>query len=122
MINVDATIFFQALHFFLAWWVLDKFLFRSVVKAVFEEQGVLDALSKSIVKEQELLQHERDLHAEDQRVAKIKFKQEAPLIEPESSAVYLTISCPVTANIEKKKKHALVKEAKELLLQRVLNG
>jgi len=48
VIDVNATVLVQAIHFFVAWWLLDKFFFQFIVKVIQKEEAIIKWLNQSI--------------------------------------------------------------------------
>lgn len=55
MIYFNATFFVQIVHFLFAWWLLRRFLFRTVVNAIQNEKSISSRLNNTLASEKDLL-------------------------------------------------------------------
>lgn len=121
MIDVNITIMVQTIHFFIAWWLLDRFFFRFVVDAIQKEENVTKKLNRSIKKKMVFLSEEEEREAQLLKGYRKKFKKGAPTVEMTPTLSYSAVLCPVWLEIKPEKKKKLMNEASELLVKRILD-
>ncbi len=51
MFSFDATLIIQIIHFFFAWWFLDRFLFKYLISHIHQEQTYLAGLQNKLEEE-----------------------------------------------------------------------
>ncbi len=56
MFSFDITLIFQMIHFFFAWWFLDRFLFKYLVSHIHQEHTYMTGLQRKLEEEVHTLQ------------------------------------------------------------------
>lgn len=119
MIELNATFFIQMVHFFIAWWVLDRFFFRSIVALIHKKQREQKKAQQALKQIENAIQethHKRDLLI---KRYKKQFKEEAPVVQAEPALSYTAVLCPHSQKITPKNHEKLLEETEQLLLEKV---
>lgn len=122
MVEVNFTLVVQACHFLVAWWVLDRFLFRPVVAVIERERAGVNRLEQTIEKGRKQLQDEKEHQKSLWEKSRKKFGKNAPDIEVRPELSYSTVLCPVAVGLEKKERQRLVAETKEQIVKKALKN
>ena len=119
MVDFNATLFIQTLHFLLVWWLLDTFLFRQAVRMIQKERAARSKVASAIDKNKEALaaeQRKQDLLWIQYRK---KYGKYAPEVEMSPLLSFSSILCPVAMKLREKEKETLLHETKSFLRKRV---
>lgn len=121
MIDFNATLFLQAGHFFLVWFLLDRFLFRSVVGAIQAERTHAKNLKTALEKERVTLVQEKEQKDLEWALYRKQFEKKSPNIEAQPALSYSAILCPLYVGIKSDQKKKLIEETSSLLVKRVIH-
>jgi hypothetical protein len=121
MVDFNATLLLQAFHFLLVWWLLDRFLFRDVVRIIQKERAACSKVASAIDRNKAALaaeQRKQDLIWLQYRK---KFGKYAPEIEMSPLLSFSSILCPVIMKMKDDEKALLLSQAKSFLVKKVTN-
>lgn len=117
--GINFTFFIQGFHFLVAYFILEKFLLRPIVKALRKEQKEYTDLITTITTQQKLLE-EKEKHKQAQwNTLKRLFAQVIPPLGPTPSIPFEFISQPIS--ITKQKFNEYKKNIQETLITRLSN-
>jgi hypothetical protein len=119
MIDINATLFLQAFHFFAVWWIVDRFFFRSVVKAIQEDDYVVEKLQQSLELERQSLDTENNRRAFLWEQYRQQFKVVTPALINKEVPSAQSVVCPVCFEMDDAVRKLLVDETAALIVQRI---
>ncbi len=120
MIHFDATLILQIIHFLVAWFLLDYFLFRKIIPLVQEEDKKTDVVHELIAHEKELCQLEKTTQALIVEKRKQLFLQHAPHLKQQPAPAFSSLVCPIV-DMPETQKEALSQEICTAIVTKVLS-
>ena len=121
MININATLLVQALHFFIVWFLLDRFLIRFLVQQVIQDETHEQDQKKELLKKQELIEAQVLLQKEHLHTTKERFK----LLYPEKHSFVPFALCvtsdPHSLEPDENKKNILKTSLEAVIIKRVIH-
>jgi|GEM_PF-4305707 len=121
MIDINATFFLQAFHFFIVWWGVDRFFFRSVVRTIQEDDLLVGKLQQLLAQERTSLEAENSRRALLWEEHRKQFKLVTPGLVHKITPSAQSVVCPVCFEMDSSVKKKLVDQAAALIVQRVVN-
>ncbi len=120
MFSFDVTLIVQMIHFFLAWWFIDRFLFKKLVHEIHQEDSFTKGLERKLHDETAILtsadQHKKAEWAQFKEL----YKQTIPVSNPPYTSTQ-DIHFRALVDISPEEKELLRNEISAELVRRVVN-
>ena len=118
MFSFDITLIVQMVHFFLAWWFIDRFLFKKLVKEVQDEHSFTSGLQQKLDKETHVLAEMCQQKDAEWNRFKVLYKDQIPLkISPYVMSQDIRYQSPV--EMTEDKKIAIIHDISQELIRQV---
>jgi len=119
MVEVNATIFIQMAHFLIAWFFLDRYLLRPMVKFIDQEETVINDYQKALQKEALAIEQEVSAQKKFWKNQHIQLQKESPAYNINTVLSYSAIVCPMIPEMNKADKELLIERTKKAIVKQV---
>ena len=117
---INAALIIQAIHFLIAWFLLDRFLFKQLVHLVQEENKKQKILLEYIAQKKEWNSLEKNNQLQFLIKRKQIFLTHTPLLEKKPTILFSSLLCPLT-DLSPEEKRILIDDVRSHIIQKVLS-
>ncbi len=121
MIALGVALFVQMIHFTIAWYLIDTFLFKPLATIAFEQEHSEEVLLNAVAERKALFIAEQSNQVLQWHKRKELFNQHIPQIQVAFSHSFANLMCPIVQSLPNNEKEAVIQELSAYIVKKVVH-